>query len=175
LGIADHELQFRRWLGEHTGLLVKVVRSFADGPADQDDLFQEILLQVWLSMPNFRGDSKPTTWLYRVAFNTALYWKRNEKKQRYWQGSPSISDVAAPHASSAEAERNDRLVDQLYATIRALPPAKRALVVLFLDGFSYREIAEVVGISESNVGVSLNRIKKELAASVKEEDDERLS
>ena len=119
MGIANHELQFRQWLGEHTGLLVKVVRSFAEGPADQDDLFQEILLQVWLSLPNFRDDSKPTTWLYRVALNTALAWKRSEKKRRHRQGSPSISDVAAPNVSSAEAERNDRLVDQLYAAIRA--------------------------------------------------------
>jgi len=175
MGIANHELQFRQWLGEHTGLLVKVVRSFAEGPADQDDLFQEVLLQVWLSMPNFRDDSKPTTWLYRVALNTALAWKRSEKKRRHRQSLPSISDVAAPDVSSAEAERNDRLVDQLYAAIRALEPAKRALVVLFLDGFTYREMAEVIGISESNVGVSLNRIKKELATAVKEDEDEHLS
>jgi RNA polymerase sigma-70 factor, ECF subfamily len=175
LGIADHELRFRQWLGEHTGLLVKVVRSFAEARADQDDLFQEILLQVWLSLPNFRNDSKPTTWLYRIAFNTALAWKRTEKKRRRRQGSLSISDVAAPSDPSAEAQHNDRIVDQLYVAIRALPPAKRALVVLYLDGFTYREIADVVGISESNVGVSLNRIKKGLAATVKEEDDEKLS
>jgi RNA polymerase sigma-70 factor (ECF subfamily) len=168
LSIANHELQFRQWLGEHQGLLVKVVRSFAEGPADQDDLFQEILLQVWLSLPNFRDDSKPTTWLYRVAFNTALAWKRTEKKRRRRHGSLSISDVAAPNVSSAEAERNDRIVEQLYAAIRALPPAKRALVVLYLEGFTYREIADVVGISESNVGVGLNRIKKDLAAAVKD-------
>jgi RNA polymerase sigma-70 factor (ECF subfamily) len=174
LGIANHELQFRKWLGAHTGLLVKVVRSFAQGPADQDDLFQEILLQVWISMPNFRDDSKPTTWLYRVALNTALAWKRSEKKRRHRHGLPSLSDVAAPSVSSVEAERNDRLVDQLYAAIRALEPAKRALMVLSLDGFTYREIADVMGISESNVGVSLNRIKKELATSVKEDGDDNL-
>lgn len=171
MGIANHELQFRQWLDKHTGLLVKVVRSFAEGPADQDDLFQEVLLQVWQSLPNFREDSKPTTWLYRVALNTALAWKRGEKKRRFRQGSLSISDVAAPSDPSAEAERNDRIVEQLYTAIRALPPAKRALVVLYLDGFSYREIAEVVGISESNVGVSLNRIKKDLAATVKEDEE----
>ncbi|HUQ69043.1 MAG TPA: RNA polymerase sigma factor [Planctomycetaceae bacterium] len=171
MAIADHERQFRQWLSEHTGLLLKVVRSFAEGPADQDDLFQEILLQVWLSLPGFRNESKPTTWLYRVALNTALAWKRTEKKRRPRQGSPSISDVAATSVASAEAERNDRIVDQLYAAIRALQPAKRALVVLYLDGFTYREIADVVGISESNVGVSLNRIKKELAATVKEDEE----
>jgi RNA polymerase sigma-70 factor (ECF subfamily) len=168
LGIADHKRRFRQWLGEHTGLMLKVVRSFAEGPADQDDLFQEILLQVWLSLPNFREDSKPTTWLYRVALNTALAWKRGEKKRRHRQGSLSISDVAATSVSSAEAERNDRIVEQLYGAIRALPPARRALVVLYLDGFTYREMADVLGISESNVGVSLNRIKKDLAAAVKD-------
>jgi RNA polymerase sigma-70 factor, ECF subfamily len=172
LGIADHELRFRQWLSEHTGLLVKVVRSFAEAPADQDDLFQEILLHVWQSMPNFRSDSKPTTWLYRVALNTALAWKRGEKRHRRRPGSLSISDVAAPSDTSAETQRNNRIVDQLYTAIRALPAGKRALVVLYLDGFSYREIAEVIGISETNVGVSLNRIKKELTASVKEADDE---
>jgi RNA polymerase sigma-70 factor (ECF subfamily) len=172
LGIANHELQFRQWLGEHTGLLLKVVRSFAEGPADQDDLFQEILLQVWLSLPGFREDSKATTWLYRVALNTALAWKRTEKKRWRKQSPLSISDVAPPAGTSSEAQRNDRVVDQLYAAIRALPPAKRALVVLYLDGFTYREIAEVVGISESNVGVSLNRIKKDLAAAVKDDGDD---
>jgi len=120
-------------------------------------------------VPNFREESKPTTWLYRVALNTALAWKRSEKKRRRRHDSFSISDIAAPSVPSAEAARNDRVVDQLYAAIRALQPAKRALVVLYLDGFSYREIAEVVGISESNVGVSLNRIKKELAATVQED------
>jgi RNA polymerase sigma-70 factor (ECF subfamily) len=174
LGISNHELQFRQWVAEHTGLLLKVVRSFAVTADDQDDLFQEILLQVWLALPNFRADSKPTTWLYRVAFNTALAWKRTEKKRRFRQSSLSISDVEVCNADPADAKRNDRIVEQLYASIRALPPAKRALLVLYLDGFSYAEIADVVGISESNVGVSLNRIKKELAASIREDEDEFL-
>ena len=122
MGIADHELRFRQWLGEHKGLLLKVVRSFAEEPGDQDDLFQEILLQVWLSLPSFRDDSKPTTWLYRVALNTALAWKRSEKKRRRRQDSLAISDVAAPGIASEEAERNERIVDQLYAAIRACRP-----------------------------------------------------
>lgn len=170
MGIADHERQFRQWLGEHKGLLVKVVRAFAETPADQDDLFQEVLLQVWLSLPSFREDSKPTTWLYRVALNTALAWKRSEKKERGSQSSLSIADPA-DRTLCADGEPNSQIVDQLYAAIRALPLAKRALVVLYLDGFTYREISEVVGISESNVGVSLNRVKQDLAATIKEPDD----
>jgi RNA polymerase sigma-70 factor, ECF subfamily len=172
LTIADHELQFRQWLGEHKGLLVKVVRSFAEGPADQEDLFQEVLLQVWLSLPNFRENSKPTTWLYRVALNTALAWKRREKKRRRWQSLLPDADPADQPTKSVDTEQNSQVVDQLYAAIRALPLAKRALVVLSLDGFTYREISEVVGISEANVGVRLNRIKRELAAAVKEPGNE---
>ena len=111
MAIADHELRFRQWLGEHTGLLLKVVRSFAEGPADQDDLFQEILLQVWLSLPNFRDESKPTTWLYRVALNTALAWKRREKKRRGWQSSLPCADPAAQMTTSVDVDRNGQVVD----------------------------------------------------------------
>ncbi|MFO0946348.1 MAG: RNA polymerase sigma factor [Planctomycetota bacterium] len=168
MGIADHELRFRQWLSEHKGLLIKVVRSFAEDQADQDDLFQEIVLQVWLSLPRFRNDSKPTTWLYRVALNTALAWKRGERKHRGRHGSHPMNDLAVPKTSSSDAAENGEVVDQLYAAIRALPVAKRALVVLYLDGFTYREISEVVGMSESNVGVSLSRIKRELASAIKE-------
>ena len=168
MGIANHERQFRQWLGEHTGLLLKVVRSFAEGRADQDDLFQEILLQVWMALPGFREESKATTWLYRVALNTALAWKRGEKKRRGKQTSLPDVELMQGAASSEDAEGNGQVVEQLYGAIRALPPVKRALVVLYLDGFTYSEISEVVGISESNVGVSLNRIKRQLAAAVKE-------
>lgn len=175
MATADHERRFRQWLAEHTGLLTKVVRSFAATPADQDDLFQEILLQVWLSLPNFRDDAKPTTWLYRVALNTALAWKRSETRRRPHASAPiPIADVPEPPAPSAASRSNHRLVDLLYTAVRALPPAKRALVVLYLDGFTYREIAEVVGISETNVGVSLNRIRKELAATIHPEDADEL-
>jgi RNA polymerase sigma-70 factor (ECF subfamily) len=172
LSINEHELRYRQWLSEHTGILYKVVRSFAEGEDEAEDLFQEILLQVWLSMPNFRNDSKPSTWLYRVAFNTALAWKRGEKKRRHRHSSLTVSDVSTPTVSAVDAQRNDQLVEQLYAAIRALPPAKRALVVLYLDGFTYREISEVVGISETNVGASLSRIKKDLATTIKEEKDD---
>ena len=172
MGTNEHEQRFRQLLAEHTGLLVKVVRSFAEGPADADDLFQEILLQVWLSLPNFRAESKPTTWLYRVALNTALGWKRRERTLRRRVAPLLAPDAVAQHTPSDQVDPNSETIDRLYAGIRALPPAKRALLVLHLDGFSYQEIADVVGISANNVGVKLNRIKKELAAAAKEVGDE---
>jgi RNA polymerase sigma-70 factor (ECF subfamily) len=168
LDASEQEARFRQWLAQHTGLLLKVVRSFAAGPADADDLLQEILLQVWMSLPNFREQSKPTTWLYRVALNTALAWKRRENKHRqHRQTLEVVSEATAASLANADPHADREALEQLYAAIRSLAAAKRALVLLYLDGLSYGEMAEVTGLSESNVGVRLTRIKKELAAALK--------
>jgi len=168
----DDESQFRQWLEEHAGLLMKVVRSFADGPADSEDLLQEILLQVWLSMPGFRADAKATTWLYRVALNTALAWKRKETRHRNRRRDfPLALDVADPSVTANDTREEREAVDRLYEAIHSLVPADRALVLLYLDGLCYSEMAEVIGISESNVGVRLNRIKKCLATQLRVPDD----
>jgi RNA polymerase sigma-70 factor (ECF subfamily) len=172
LGTTEHEALFRQWLNEHSGLVFKVVRSYAEGAADSDDLLQEILLQVWMSVPSFRGQSKETTWLYRVALNTALAWKRREVKHRERRRALSSASAVALSAPAPSEEHVDReAVDRLYDAIRGLPPADRALVLLYLDGLSYSEMAEVVGITESNVGVRLNRIKKSLATQLKTASD----
>src|SRR5580698_7065345 len=78
----EQEAIFQRWLGAHTGIMLKVVRGWAALPPDQEDLFQNVLLQVWSSIPAFRGEAKETTWIYRVAFNTALAWRRGERRRR---------------------------------------------------------------------------------------------
>jgi RNA polymerase sigma-70 factor (ECF subfamily) len=172
LSSTDYESQFRRWLEEHAGLFFKVVRSYTAGPPDSDDLLQEILLQVWMSLPGFRGQSKATTWLYRVALNTALAWKRKETKHRDRSCKLQLAlEVAGDDASPAESQANREAVERLYQAVRALAPADRALVLLYLDGISYAEMAEVIGISESNVGVRLNRVKKSLAEALKESTD----
>src|SRR5258705_13707839 len=78
----EKESIFRRWLAEHLGLILRVVRGCAPSPPDQDDLFQDVLLQIWSSIPAFRGEAKETTWIYGVAFNTALAWRRGERRRR---------------------------------------------------------------------------------------------
>lgn len=168
----DFESQFRRLLDEHTGLVFKVVRSFAQGPPDSDDLLQEILLQVWISLPSFRAESKATTWMYRVALNTALAWKRRETKHRDRRRALPIEIEFVDHRPAPiEAHEEREKLERLYEVVRALPPTDRALVLLYLDGLSYSEMAEVIGVSESNVGVRLNRVKKSLAARLKEPTD----
>ena len=155
---------FNHWLAEHKGLLFKVVRAYAFNLHDQDDLFQEINLQLWKSIPGFRHDAAESTWIYRVALNTAIGWLRREKKQPAEQ---QPLDTVAHTLTAAETRRDERL-DWLYAAISQLNEIDRSLTLLMLDGYSYREMAAILGISESNVGVKINRIKKRLVKQSKE-------
>jgi RNA polymerase sigma-70 factor (ECF subfamily) len=154
---------FDEWLSQHKGILFKIVRSFAFSPHDQDDLFQEISLQLWKSIPDFRGDAKPSTWIYRVALYTASTWVRHEKKQLPTQ---SITDVE--HTLTMKTQPNDERLDWLYAQIAQFDPIDRSVCLLLLDGFSYKEIAALLGISNSNVGVKVHRIKQQLRRNSKE-------
>ena len=156
---------FDRWLQKHSGLLFKVVRAYAFNPADQEDLFQEIAGQVWKSILKFRGDSAETTWLYRVALYTAIDWTNKEKKHR--AATRPIDGLEHTLAQSSKS-RNNRL-DWLYERISEFDEIDRSLTLMMLDGFSYREISGTLGISESNVGVKLNRIKKRLTEKASEE------
>ena len=124
-------------------------------------------------MPAFRGESRETTWIYRVAFNTALVWKRGEKRRRAKHEKFFELNVT-PETSASQNEQalNEALVRQLYAAIRQLPKLDASLALMHLDGLSYREMSEVLGITESNVGVKLNRIRKQLAEVLKGADDE---
>ena len=132
------------------------------------ELIQEILLQVWLSIPRFERKAKPSTWIYRVAINTALAWQRRDRRQRRRQFQPLVWAMDVATNETEQAHQWER-IERLYAAIRRLPKADAALVLLYLDDLSYREIGEILGISEVNVGVKLNRVKKALAELMKEE------
>ena len=150
---------FDRWLESHRGLLFKVVRAYAAAPQDQEDLFQEIAFQVWDSIPNFQWNSAETTWIYRVALYSAIAWSKREKKHS--ERSQALDGVE--HTLLAKPETRDGRLDWLYGQIRELDEIDRSLTLLLLDGFSYKEMAATLGISESNVWVKINRIKKRLA------------
>ena len=143
--------------------MIKVARAFTDHPDDLNDLFQEILLQIWLAVPTYRGQSKPATWIYRVALNRALVWRRKEKKER--EKFIPMSGISEP--VSPDTEQNAGL-DQLYRAIRRLKPVERSLLLLHLDGFTYQETADVLGMTESNVGVRLSRSKRQLSRYIQE-------
>ena len=149
---------FDDWLAKHKGLFFKAVRAYAFTPHDQDDLFQEIAIQVWNSIPKFRGDSGETTWIYRVALYSAIAWTKREGKHH--TGKQSFDGEV--HTLTRTASRSDSRLEWLYEQIEQLDEIDRSLMLLSLDGFSYKEMASILGISESNVGVKLNRIKKRL-------------
>lgn len=148
---------FDEWLRDHKGILFKIVRANAFTPDDQDDLFQEICLQLWRSIPDFRGESKPSTWIYRVALFAASTWVRTEKRR------PSTRPLAdIEHTLRMTGQVTDERLNWLYEQIGRLEPIDRSVALLMLEGFSYREIAALLGISESNVGVKIHRIKQRL-------------
>jgi RNA polymerase sigma-70 factor (ECF subfamily) len=165
----DQKSIFMNWLGEHSLSVVKVARAYTLSSDECQDLAQEILLQAWRSLPKFEGKASPATWFYRVALHTAMNWQRKDKPRRSRQQPLlEVQAVATEGCDSAEQAQHRETVEQLYKAIHQLPKADAALVLFYLDELSYREIAEVLGISESNVGVKLNRAKKALSELMKE-------
>ncbi|HEY4234383.1 MAG TPA: RNA polymerase sigma factor [Lacipirellulaceae bacterium] len=153
------------WLGEHGSSVMKVARAYTLTSDECQDLAQEILLQAWRSLPNFAGKASASTWFYRVALQTAMNWQRKDRPRRARQQPlVEVQVLIIDGASSAEQAQQRETVEQLYQAIHQLPKTDAALVLLYLDELSYREMAEVLGISESNVGVKLNRAKKTLSA-----------
>jgi len=140
-----------------------VTRSFAAARDDREDLLQEILIQLWRSVDGFHGEAKPSTWIYRVALNTATGWLRGERRR--WRRTKRMVEMDAYWVKKKDPE-NERLT-LLYEAIHRLPPHDRTLVLLVLDNLPYAEIAEIaeiIGISENNVGVRIHRARKKLEA-----------
>ena len=169
MNIIEQKERFADWLREHGAIVHHVVNGFASGD-DRNDLLQEVLLAVWKSIPAFRGQAKPTTYLYRVSHNAALLWIRTEKnyRRRVEQFSASSPETLTADADSLADER----LAKIYSAIHLLKPLDRSLILLSLDGLGYREMAEVLGLSESNVGVKLNRIKTQLTETLKGNEHE---
>ena len=162
---AERHRVFESWIDAHRAILFKVARVYGATHSDREDLFQEIALQVWHSVEAWRGDCAVTTWIYRVALNTALAWRRKERRHR--EGRQDIADATG--LLVAPSGRDPRL-DWIYERIAELDEGNRALALLMLDGFSYRDMAQILGLTESNVGVKINRIKAALAAQLAKEE-----
>jgi len=161
----DQKSVFMNWLGEHGSSVMKVARAYTLTSDECQDLAQEILLQAWRSLPKFEGKASPATWFYRVALHTAMNWKRKDQPRRSRQQPLlEVQILAAGGVNSADQAQKRETVAQLYNAIHQLPKTDAALVLLYLDELSYHEMADVLGISESNVGVKLNRAKKTLGA-----------
>ena len=166
----DAERRFLQLVRDHERSLWGICRAYERDPEARRDLYQDVLVELWRSLPSFTGASSPGTWLYRVALNTALgHRRRRARAPEAVEADADLGERVADHRPGP-ADRLDRLerVDRLHDAIDRLGEVDRALVAMYLDERSYREMAEVLGISEGNVGVRLNRVRKTLGAMLEE-------
>lgn len=153
------EHKFLTELEEHQNIVHKVCTLYTNGRDAHNDLFQEITIQLWKAYPKFRGDSKFSTWMYRVALNTAITLYRKSKRRVPTQDFDTVTfKISAADYDPTEEEQ----LKLMYKAIRELGDIDKALVFLYLEDKSYSEIADTLGISEVNARVKMNRIKKKL-------------
>lgn len=164
------EHKFLELVNENRNRILRVCRVYAWNSTDQDDLYQEILFQIWRSLPALKEKQFASTWLYRVAINTAISFvrKRTLRSDRVVYVEHADLTRTIESRQPTEENVNDRIAN-LYTAIFKLDPLEKALVTLFLEDLTYEQIAEATGISANNVGVMLHRAKKKLSGLMKEE------
>ena len=153
------EATFLQLVKEHQKMIHKVCNLYCHSPYEKEDLFQEIVVQLWKGYPRFRGDAKFSTWLYRVALNTAISGLRKKEKNIAYVD-PSVLPTALQNLNDNNPELEQ--LQQLYEAIRKLGEIDRAVVMLYLEDRSYEEMEEVLGISQNNLRVKMNRVKEKL-------------
>jgi RNA polymerase sigma-70 factor (ECF subfamily) len=158
------EKDFIALINQNRGLLYKVCHVYEREREYQQDLFQEIVLQLWRAYPMFRGEARVTTWMYRIALNTAISYVRQILRRPALQALSS-DEALVPALESLEDESDS--IAMLKEAIQRLTNIEKALMMLYLEEKSYREIADIMGITTSNVGVKLNRIKSKLEQIIK--------
>lgn len=156
--MSTREKEFVQLVKDNQGLIIKVSRLYTNTVEDEQDLFQEIVLQLWKSYESFKGQSKISTWMYRVALNTAITLFRKKIK------APDTDEISEFHFKNFldVDDEKEQQVSLLYKVIKMLPNIERAIVTMYLDDLPYKEIADNLGITEVNARVKMNRLKKTL-------------
>lgn len=153
----EAEKQFEKHIKEYEGLIYKICRVYAYHTADRQDLFQEIVIQLWKAFPNFRGQSKFSTWLYRVGINTAITGLRKQKNFI-----DSYEPATLPHRPEENTTVYEEQWQLLDEAIGRLNDVEKALVMLYMEDKSYAEMEDILGISQGALRVKMNRIKDKL-------------
>lgn len=150
------EKEFLEVIHDYQKIIYKICRLYRDGIEDQEDLFQEIVYQLWKSYPGFKGASKVSSWIYRIALNTAIaVYRKSKIRIDHYQEFPEHIHPSDERSVSENEER-------LFWALRQLNDSEKAIISLYLEDFNYQEMADITGLSQSNVGVRLNRIKNKL-------------
>ena len=156
--------RFEALLRSHRGIAFKVANTYGRGDEDRRDLVQEIYTQLWRAYPKFDEQRSFVTWMYRIALNVAISQRRADAtRDRHFSAVDAAVLATVPDPAACEP---DPRVRELYRVIDRLDDLHRALVLLYLEGFAYREIADVLGISETNVATKLNRLKQRLRSEI---------
>ena len=159
----EKEKEFLNRIESHKGILYKVSKMYMDTYDDQQDLFQEIVCQLWKSYDSFRNESQFSTWMYRVAVNTAIVFLKKEKRKvdKYEIASENIKE------DEGDSHIKESQIDHFYKAVQKLEKIDKAIIFYQLEGFSHKEIGENLGISEGNARVKLNRAKEKLKEIIK--------
>lgn len=158
--------EFLSVLRQHQNLLYQIIRTYGPEPQDWRDLEQEIILQLWRSFPKYDGNFKLSTWVYRIAFNvTVTEFRKSRRRQKHERTRPDehfFQRVSTPGEDPTKEEQREALYD----AIRTLPASERSVLLLHLDGHDYAGIGEILGLSPSNIGTKLTRIRKRLRTTI---------
>jgi RNA polymerase sigma-70 factor (ECF subfamily) len=160
---AERESMFEDLFQRHKAPIQRLCFAWLNGSGEVEDLFQEIMSHVWNSLPSFRGEAQIGTWLYRIAVNTALLYRRK------WRPAEPLPEVVDPSAGALQTLEDRERLDALRRAIAVLPDQDRLIVTLLLEGLSYRDIADVTGLTVNYVGVKLSRIKQAIEQRMTEE------
>ncbi len=156
------EEKFIQLIKENEGIIYKITRIYSNNENDLKDLYQEVVYQLWKAYDNFRGDSKISTWMYRIALNTALFHSKQAARNGHKVGLDKIV---------LKQENYDPILEErlaiMYQHIKALNDLEKGIILLFLEGKKHEEIAEITGISATNVGTRIGRIKQKLKETIK--------
>ncbi|MBT1705908.1 RNA polymerase sigma factor [Chryseosolibacter indicus] len=156
--MTEEEKKFINLINEHQGLVHKVCFMYEQDPDARNDLFQEIVLQLWKSFPTFRGEAKITTWMYRIALNTAISGYRRQTRHIKTEDLQEIHFNISEH--SGDEQEDD--FQKLQSAILQLSEIERAMIMMALEEIPYEEIAETIGITQNNVRVRMNRVREKL-------------
>lgn len=155
------EKNFLKVIHDYQAIIYKVSALYQDSQEDREDLFQEIVYQLWKSFPGFKNESKISSWMYRIALNTAMaIYRKPRAPVKYYQDLPQSLH---PWQVATISENQERLFEAL----RRLNDSEKAIISLYLEDFNYKEIATITGLTENNIGVRLNRIKSKLKEIIK--------
>lgn len=158
---SQKEKSFIKFLDKYRPQIYRICYGFSNTQIDTDDLFQESVMRIWKALDQHRGEAELSTWAYRITVNTCIYYQKKNKKELNFKDAMEhqLNDVSPTGDDNLESQKK---VTELRSAIQVLNKIDKSIILLVLEECSYNEIAEILGISLSNVGVKINRIKKRL-------------